>query len=75
MSKILTAFALITFVAFPAFAGPKSMKNTSTAADNCKAMVKATKIAKADYQTDLDKCLSPHYAARDPHTAQGADFA
>jgi hypothetical protein len=55
--KILTAFALVSFVVVPAAAGTKSMKNTSTAANNCKAMVKAKKVAKADWQAELDKCL------------------
>ena len=55
--KLLTAFALVSFVVVPATAGTKSMKNTSTAANNCKSMLKAKKVAKADWQTELDKCL------------------
>jgi hypothetical protein len=56
--KILTALALAAFVVVPATAGTKSMRNTSTAANNCKAMVKAKKVAKADWQAELDKCLN-----------------
>lgn len=41
----------------PTYAGMKSMKNTSTSANNCKAMVKAKKVSKADWQAELDKCL------------------
>jgi hypothetical protein len=55
--KIFIVFALASFVVAPAFAGQKSMKNTSTAANNCKMMVKAKKVAKADFQGELNKCL------------------
>jgi hypothetical protein len=55
---ILTAIALLAFTVAPALAGTKSMRNTSTAANNCKLMVKAKKVAKADYQGELDKCLN-----------------
>jgi hypothetical protein len=56
-SKILAALALVSLIAVPATAGMKSMKNTSTAANNCKAMLKAKKVSKADWQAELDKCL------------------
>ena len=55
--KILVALALISLIAGPATAGTKSMKNTLTAANNCKGMVKAKKVAKADFQAEMDKCL------------------
>jgi hypothetical protein len=55
--KIVSALVFVSLIACPAVAGTKSMKNTSTAANNCKAMVKAKKVSKADWQAELDKCL------------------
>jgi hypothetical protein len=56
-SRIFAGFIAIALIAAPAVAGTKSMKNTSAAANNCKAMIKAKKVAKADFQAELDKCL------------------
>jgi hypothetical protein len=56
-SRIFAGIVAIALIASPAVAGTKSMKNTSAAANNCKAMVKAKKVAKADYQGELDKCM------------------
>jgi hypothetical protein len=46
-----------SLLAGPSFAGAKSMKMMSSAQNNCKALVKAKKVAKADYQTEYNKCL------------------
>jgi hypothetical protein len=57
VQALIAALVAAAFLMAPAAAGTKSMKNTSTAGTNCKAMLKAKKVSKADWQTELGKCM------------------